>query len=72
VKQRNSQDFPVAGLRWMARFEAGENHVRVVAKKGGVEVTDEIRFRYQTEKWGKPEKFVLEEMGRAGDALYSV
>ena len=65
VKQRNSQDFPAAGLRWMANFQPGENHLRVVAKKGSVEVTDEIRFKYQTEKWDKPAKFALTEAGRA-------
>jgi beta-galactosidase len=65
VKQRNSQDFPAAGLRWMATFQPGDNHLRVVAKKGGVEITDEIRFQYQTEKWEKPAKFVLSEAGRA-------
>jgi len=64
VKQRNSQDFPAAGLRWMATFQPGENHVRVVARRGGIEVTDEIRFRYQTEEWEKPAKFVVSEVGR--------
>ena len=34
VKQRNSQDFPGAGLRWMVPFQAGENHLRVVARRG--------------------------------------
>ncbi len=66
VKQRNSQDFPCAGLRWMVPFQAGENHLRVVAAKGSAKVTDETRFRYQTEKWDKPAKFVLEETGREG------
>ena len=50
----------------MVAFQAGENHLRVVAQKGGAEVTDEVRFRYQTEKWGKPAKFVLEETARKG------
>ena len=66
VKQRNSQDFPAAGLRWQVAFQPGENHVRVVARKAGVEVADEIGFRYQTEKWDKPAQLVLEETGRAG------
>ncbi|HEV3202570.1 MAG TPA: DUF4982 domain-containing protein [Bryobacteraceae bacterium] len=67
VKQRNSQDFPAAGLRWMMPFQPGENHLQVVAKKGGTQVTDEVRFRYQTEKWDHPAKLVLEESSRAGD-----
>jgi beta-galactosidase len=29
-------------------------------------VTDEIRFRYQTQKWDRPAKFVIEETGRDG------
>ena len=69
VKQQNSQDFPCAGLRWMIAFEAGENHLRVVASQGAARVTDEIRFRYQTEQWEKPAKFVLEEIGRHEDLV---
>jgi beta-galactosidase len=68
VKQRNSQDFPAAGLRWLVPFQAGENHLRVVAKKGSTEVTDEIRFRYVTEKWGKPAKVVLAAQGTQVEA----
>jgi beta-galactosidase len=66
VRQRNSQDFPAAGLRWMVAFSSGENHLRVVAKKGRTEVCDELRFRYQTEKWDRPARFALEETARAG------
>jgi beta-galactosidase len=69
VKQRNSQDFPAAGLRWMASFQSGENHLRVVARRGSVEVVDEIRFRYQTEKWDKPAKLMLTETGRANGII---
>lgn len=58
-----------AGLRWQVAFQPGENHVRVVARKGGVEVADEIRFRYQTEKWDKPAQLVLEETGRANGVV---
>jgi len=55
VKKRNSQDFPAAGLRWLVKFKPGENVVRAV----GNNVSDEIRFVYQTEKWDKPAKLVL-------------
>ena len=65
VKKRNSQDFPAAGLRWMVKFRAGENVVRAVAKN----VSDEIRFVYQTEKWDKPAKLVLEELRTVGDVV---
>jgi beta-galactosidase len=69
AKQRNSQDFPAAGLRWMTPFQPGENHLRVVAKRNGVEVTDEIRFRYQTEKWDKPARLVTEALSRTGEVV---
>jgi len=69
VKQRNSQDFPAAGLRWMATFQPGENHLRVVAGKGGVQVADEIRFRYQVEKWDHPARLVLAESARSGEVV---
>jgi beta-galactosidase len=55
IKKRNSQDFPAAGLRWLVKFKAGENVLRAV----GENASDEIRFVYQTEKWGKPAKLVL-------------
>ena len=58
-----------AGLRWILAFPPGENHLRVVARKGGAEVVDEIRFLYQVQEWGKPEALVLEETGRAGNVV---
>jgi beta-galactosidase len=66
TKQRNSQDFPAAGLRWRANFAAGKNHLRVVAVKDGVTVTDEIDVEYQTARWGKPSQLVLSEISRDG------
>jgi beta-galactosidase len=69
ARQRNSQDFPAAGLRWQTRFEPGENRLRVVARKGAVEVSDEIRFHYQTAKWGKPDHLTLGEIGRTVDRV---
>ncbi|AEU35467.1 glycoside hydrolase family 2 protein [Granulicella mallensis] len=67
TKQRDSQNFPAAGLRWMANFVPGKNHLRVIAKKNGITLTDEIEFEYQTAKWGKPAKLVLRELAREGD-----
>lgn len=72
VKKRSSQDFPAAGLRWQVKFKEGENHLKAVGKKdGAAEVTDEIRQFYQTQKWGKPAKLVLEEIARStgGDTV---
>ena len=64
TRKRNSQDFPASGLRWPVKFQEGENHVRVVARKGSEEVSDEIRFLYQTAKWDKPAKLDLREIAR--------
>ena len=67
-RNRSSQDFPAAGLRWMVKFKEGENVVRAVARRhDGVEIEDEIKLVYQTEKWSKPAKLVLEEMRAVDD-----
>jgi beta-galactosidase len=63
-RTRNSQDFPAAGLRWMVPFVPGKNHLRVVATKGAVTVSDEIELEYQTAKWGKPARLTLAEVAR--------
>ncbi len=62
-KKRNSQDFPAAGLRWNVALNKGTNTVQVKAKKGKVIVEDSIQILYQTEKWGKPAKLLLEKIG---------
>jgi beta-galactosidase len=62
VKKRNSQDFPAAGLRWNVTLNKGENVARVVAKKSKIKVEDIIHFQYQTEKWGKPAKTIIEKL----------
>lgn len=68
TKKRDSQDFPAAGLRWESAFRKGENHLRVVATRGGTTVTDELSFTYQTETWGKPALMRLVENARSKDA----
>ena len=67
VKKRSSQDFPAAGLRWNVVFKKGENHVNVIARKGETTATDEIGFQYQTEKWGKPAKAMIEKIKEEND-----
>jgi beta-galactosidase len=66
VKKRNSQDFPAAGLRWNVVFNKGANNVYVIARSGKgkmlQQVKDSISFQYQTEKWGKPSKAVIEKI----------
>jgi beta-galactosidase len=69
VRQRNSQDFPAAGLRWEVPFVAGKNHLRVVARKDGTTVVDEIDFLYQTTPWGKPAELRIARSARAGNAV---
>lgn len=62
IKKRSSQDFPAAGLRWMLKFNEGENRIRVIATKAKVKVEDAITLTYQTEKWTTPAKLVLEKI----------
>ena len=66
VKKRNAQDFPAAGLRWNLVFQGGENKVKVVARKGKVELSDSIHFQYQTQKWGVGAKTELRKIGEEG------
>ncbi|MEJ8818607.1 glycoside hydrolase family 2 TIM barrel-domain containing protein [Lacibacter sp. H407] len=61
-KKRNSQDFPAAGLRWNVVLNNGTNDVKVIARKGKVIVEDAIKFQYQTEKWDKPAKLLIEKV----------
>jgi beta-galactosidase len=61
VRTRDSQNFPAAGLRWMVPMHEGNYHFRVVAKKGKVEVEDEIRQYYQTAKWATPKKIEVHQ-----------
>ena len=62
TKKRSSQDFPSAGLRWNLVFKEGENNIKVIAKKGKTKLEDEINFRYQTQKWGKPAKMTVSKI----------
>jgi beta-galactosidase len=69
VKKRNSQEFPAAGLRWLVPFEEGENQLKVMGRKDGVVVTDELKFLYQTQKWERPANLVLEKLAETGDTI---
>jgi beta-galactosidase len=69
VKKRNSQDFPSAGLHWLVKFRDGENHLRVLALKNNHSISDEIRFHYQTEKWGNPSRLDLQETARVNETV---
>jgi beta-galactosidase len=69
AKKRNSQDFPAAGLHWLVPFRGGENRLKAVGTKNGVEVFDEIKFDYQTQKWDKPAQLRLRETARNGEVI---
>jgi len=69
VRTRNSQDFPCAGLRWSIPFSEGANVLRAVAKKGGVTVTDEVHFAYQTTPWEAPAKLLLSLKSRSPELV---
>ena len=69
VKKRNSQDFPAAGLHWLVQFSGGQNELRAVGKRDGKEVSDTIKFTYQTESWGQPAKLSLQKLGESGGVL---
>lgn len=54
VKNRDSQNFPAAGLRWDVALIEGKNTVKAVSRSGKKELVDEIQFDYQTQKWDAP------------------
>ena len=64
TKQRDSQDFPAAGLRWQVAFVVGPNRLHAVASKGDATVTDKIELDYQTEAWGAPAELRLQAVAR--------
>ncbi|CDB83582.1 glycosyl hydrolase family 2 TIM barrel domain protein [Bacteroides clarus CAG:160] len=57
IHQRDSQDFPAAGLRWNVKLKNGLNTLRAVTVDTKESLTDELTFEYQTEKWGKATAF---------------
>jgi beta-galactosidase len=69
TKQRDSQNFPAAGLRWRVAFASGKNTLRTIATKGGVKVTDEVTLTYQTDPWGKPFELRLFEKARKDNVI---
>ncbi len=69
TKERDSQNFPAAGLRWDVAFAPGSNHLRVEARKGNTTITDEISLTYQSEPWGKPATLRVFEKERDGNRI---
>jgi rhamnogalacturonyl hydrolase YesR len=67
TRERDSQDFPAAGLRWIVKFNEGENNLKVVAAKDGVSVTDEINVSYMLQEWEEPAQLLIEKTGHKND-----
>jgi beta-galactosidase len=63
IKERNTTNFPAAGLNWRVQFTAGENTLRAESR-GGPALTDEIRCTYQTAVWTQPARLELTEIGQ--------
>ena len=69
MRQRNSTNFPAAGLCWGVKFKEGTNTLRAVGYRDGAELTDEISLAYQTTRWGKPVKFTFSEIAQSNDVV---
>ena len=69
VKQRESADFPAAGLRWKVKLKEGANTLRAVGHRDGIEVSDEISVGYQTAAWDTPSRLALNEISRSNDVV---
>ena len=67
LSEPRSDDFPAAGLRWMVTLRPGDNRLKVVARKGGVTVTDELTWGYETRHWGAPARLALQRVGKPKD-----
>ncbi|KAA6350824.1 Beta-galactosidase [termite gut metagenome] len=68
-KQRNSQDFPAAGLRWEVTLKEGTNTLRAVGFNKKQQITDEIRQEYQTKKWGKEAQITITQTPLNNDTI---
>jgi beta-galactosidase len=67
ARERDSQDFPAAGLRWIVAFEEGENLLEVVATKEGTTVRDELKVNYMLREWESPAQLLIEEISCEND-----
>ncbi|MBD1427465.1 alginate lyase family protein [Sphingobacterium arenae] len=69
-RKRDSQDFPAAGLRWMVKFQTGENRLEAIGYKNGQTIRDLLVQEYQTERWGEPVRVALEVLEEQQDTLW--
>ena len=68
-KQRDSQDYPAAGLRWRTPLRPGENEVIARGQRGEQAVLDTLVFTYQTDQWGLPDHLTLRPIAQRGDSV---
>ena len=60
LRQRASQNFPAAGLRWVTTFSPGMNRLEAVGYRGGgAVVKDVVEFQYQSTLWSAPARLHL-------------
>ena len=70
VKNRDSQNFPAAGLRWSLSFHEGQNELRAVAHDQSGEIADSVQFVYQTQPWSTPARLSISLKNRdSGTAI---
>ncbi len=69
LRQRDISSFPAAGLRWEVLLNEGSNTLRAVASSDSGDISDEIKFGYQTTAWGKPAKLELKEIARGNGTV---
>ena len=69
MKQRDTADFPAAGLHWNVKLKEGSNQLRALGKANGAEIMDEVFVAYQTALWGKPAKLTVNELSRHNDLV---
>lgn len=74
IKNRKSEDFPAAGLRWNCILANGTNQIKAVAVKTSVKtpdvIADEITVSYESREWDKPEKIQITSQQLNGDTVY--
>jgi beta-galactosidase len=67
VKQRNSTNFPAAGLCWWVKFDEGTNTLRAVAHTASGDLADEIMLQYQIAEWSDPARFTLRKIAETNN-----
>ena len=57
-RKRDMQDYPAQGFHWNVVLQRGTNTIRAVTR----DLSDEITFEYQTERWGQPAELRLRQI----------